>query len=142
MDVLSEKLSNFMDCCPVLTFPVSLCPLCLTMKWFILHSCILEASLIFAAPPTSRHLYNFQKATEQTGVQGEWSRVDEGGTGALPVPAHDAHSRGSPILPPLCQHLHHPFFSPCPCPLSPASCTSGHALLVSPQCFLSSCNVN
>lgn len=31
---------------------------------------------------------------------------------------------------------------PVPCPLSPASCTSARALLVSPQCFLSSYNVN
>lgn len=48
--------ANLMDCCPVVTFPVPLCPLCLTIKWLILLSCTLDASLILAAPPTSGHL--------------------------------------------------------------------------------------
>lgn len=75
--------------------------------------------------PTGGHLYNFQEAIEQIGLQWGWNRVNEGGTGALTVPA-------SPC--PQQRLSHPPIPVPAPpitlplglvtLPLSPASCTS------------------
>lgn len=110
-----------MGCCPVVIFPVSLCPFCLTIKWLVLHSCTLEASLIFAALSTSEggDLPNFQEAIEQTGLRGEWSGVDEGGTGALTFPASWCPQ----------QRLPHP---PIPVPAPPITLPSGPVTLPLP----------